>query len=90
MKEPKSHLPLFSPSSGFVPRSPRAPPGRFVLATVVGAGLGVGAPCRADLVIKAPNLTVAPGSSGSFDVLITSTGGTFSVAGDDIELTSRD
>lgn len=60
--------------------------GVFVLATVVGAGLGVGAPCRADLVIEAPNLTVAPGSSGSFDVLITSTGGTFSVAADDIEL----
>jgi hypothetical protein len=54
---------------------------------VVAAALGLGAPCRADLVIEAPNLTVAPGSSGSFDVLIESTGGTFSVAGDDIELT---
>jgi hypothetical protein len=60
--------------------------GVLVLATVVAAALGVGAPCRADLVIEAPNLTVTPGSTGSFDVLIASTGGTFSVAADDIEL----
>ena len=50
------------------------------------AAFGTGAPCRADLVIEAPNLTVAPGSSGSFDVLITSTGGTFAVASDIVEL----
>ena len=37
-------------------------------------------------MIEAPELTVAPGSSGSFDVLITSTGGTFNVASDIVEL----
>ncbi len=56
-------------------------------AIVAMVAVGVEAPCRADLVIEATNLTVTPGSSGSFDVLITSTGGTFSVAADDIELT---
>jgi PEP-CTERM motif len=62
---------------------------RAMLAPVIVAAvtLGSGAPCRADLVISAPNLTVDPGSSGSFDVLITSNGGTFYVAADDIELT---
>jgi hypothetical protein len=44
------------------------------------------AQCRADLVLLAPNLIVAPGSSGSFDVLVTSTGGTFAVASDIVEL----
>jgi hypothetical protein len=53
---------------------------------VVAAALGSGASCRADLVITAPNVPVAPGSSGSFDVLITSTGGTFNVASDTVEL----
>jgi hypothetical protein len=53
---------------------------------VVAAALGSGASCRADLVITAPNVAVAPGSSGSFDVLITSTGGTFNVASDTVEL----
>ena len=53
---------------------------------VVAAVLGSGASCRADLVISAPNVPVAPGSSGSFDVLITSTGGTFNVASDTVEL----
>ncbi len=47
----------------------------FALPFVVAVALGIDAPCRAGLVIEAPNLTVAPGSSGSFDVLITSTGG---------------
>jgi hypothetical protein len=53
---------------------------------VVAAALGSGAPCRGDLVISAPNVPVAPGSSGSFDVLITSTSGTFNVASDTVEL----
>jgi hypothetical protein len=59
-----------------------------VLAPAILAviALGVDARCRAGLVIEAPSVTVAPGSSGSFDVLITSTGGTFDVAGDTIEL----
>ncbi len=60
-----------------------------MLAPVIVAAVAFGAdtPCRAGLIIEAPNLTVSPGSAGSFDVLITSTGGAFSVAGDDIELT---
>ena len=37
-------------------------------------------------MIEAPNITVAPGSSGSFDVLIASTGGSFDVALDIVEL----
>jgi hypothetical protein len=61
---------------------------RFVLSLpiVVAITLATSAPCRAGLVIEAPNVTVAPGSSGSFDVLITSTSGTFSVASDIVEL----
>jgi hypothetical protein len=55
------------------------------LIVLVGA-VGTEAPCRADLVLVAPNVTVGPGSSGSFDVLITSTGGTFDVASDVVEL----
>jgi hypothetical protein len=62
---------------------------RAALALAIGlvAAAWTGAPCRADLVIAAPDVTAAPGSSGSFDVLIFSTGGTFDVAGDTIELT---
>jgi hypothetical protein len=61
---------------------------RFVLSLpiVVAITLATSAPCRAGLVVEAPNVTVAPGSSGSFDVLITSTGGTFNVASDTVEL----
>jgi hypothetical protein len=61
---------------------------RFVLSLpiVVAITLATSAPCRAGLVVEAPNVTVAPGSSGEFDVLITSTGGTFNVASDTVEL----
>jgi hypothetical protein len=58
--------------------------GRAVLAFVVA--FGIDASCQAGLVIEAPNITVGPGSSGSFDVLITSTGGSFDVASDTVEL----
>lgn len=57
------------------------------LVTAAALALIISAPCRADLVIVAPTVTAAAGSSGSFDVLIMSTGGSFSVAADDIELT---
>jgi hypothetical protein len=60
--------------------------GLLTALVVVAAALGSGGSCRADLVITAPNVPVAPGSSGSFDVLITSTGGTFNVASDTVEL----
>jgi hypothetical protein len=57
-----------------------------VLALLIAVTVGINVPCRAGLVIEAPNVTVAPGSSGSFDVLITSTGGSFDVASDTVEL----
>jgi hypothetical protein len=57
---------------------------RAMLALVIA--LGIDASCEAGLVVEAPNITVAPGSSGSFDLLITSTGGTFEVASDTVEL----
>ena len=53
--------------------------------------LGHSVPCRADLVIEAPNLTnLAPGSSGSFDVLLVNTnpagGLSYDVAADSLGL----
>ena len=53
--------------------------------------LGPAVSCRADgLVIEAPNLTVAPGSSGSFDVLLMNTnaagGASYGVSLDSLEL----
>jgi hypothetical protein len=60
--------------------------GLLAALIVVAAALGTGASCRAELVIVAPNVSVAPGSSGEFDVLITSTGGSFNVASDTVEL----
>jgi hypothetical protein len=58
----------------------------LAMAIVVGAIFWTDAPCLAELVISAPNVSVAPGSSGSFDVLVTSTGGSFQVASDTVEL----
>ena len=47
-------------------------------------------PVTRDLVIQAPNLSVTPGSSGTFDVLLLNTnssgGDSFNVAGDTIQL----
>jgi PEP-CTERM motif len=57
---------------------------RAMLALVIA--LGIDASCQAGLVVEAPNITAAPGSSGSFDLLITSTGGSFEVASDVVEL----
>jgi hypothetical protein len=62
-----------------------------LLRIVLAMSLGPAASCRAaGLVIEAPNLTVAPGSSGSFDVLLVNTnaaGGTsFGVSLDSLEL----
>jgi hypothetical protein len=57
---------------------------RAVLALVIV--LGIDASCHAGLVVEAPNITAAPGSSGSFDLIITSTGGSFAVASDTVEL----
>ena len=48
--------------------------------------LGIDASCQAGLVIEAPNITVGPGSAGSFDVLIRSTADSFTVASDTVEL----
>ena len=57
----------------------------------VAMTLPVVSPCRADgLVIEAPTLTVAPGSSGSFDVLLMNTnapgGASYGVSLDSLEL----
>jgi hypothetical protein len=56
------------------------------IAIVAALALGLDAPCRAGLVIQAPNITVAPGTSGSFDVLVASTSGSFDVSTDTVEL----
>ena len=40
--------------------------GRAALALAIA--LGINASCQADLVIEVPNITVGPGSAGSFDV----------------------
>jgi hypothetical protein len=61
------------------------------VALVLTATLGPAAPCRAaGLVLEAPNLIVAAGSSGSFDVLLVNTnpagGASFDVAADSLGL----
>jgi len=43
------------------------------LAAVAGAALFLGR-AQADLIVSAPNIVAAPGSSGSFDVLLSNTG----------------
>lgn len=64
-----------------------------LLIVVLAMGVGPAATCRAaGLVIEAPTLTsVAPGSSGSFDVLLIDTDPSgspgYNVAGDSLELT---
>ena len=62
------------------------------LLVVLAVSFGLTGSCRAaGLVIEAPNLTVAPGSSGSFDVLLVDTDPSgspgYSVSGDSLELT---
>src|SRR5262245_42860061 len=65
---------------------------RLAAALVLTASLGLAVPCRGDgLVIEAPNLTgVAPGSTGSFDLLLVNTnpagGASFNVAADSFGL----
>jgi hypothetical protein len=63
---------------------------RFLLL-VLAMSLGSALPCRADgLVIEAPMLTAAPGSSGSFDVVLMNTnaagGASYGVSIDSLEL----
>jgi hypothetical protein len=65
-----------------------------LLLIVLAMNPGFADSCRAaGLVIQAPNLTVAPGSSGSFDMLLIDTdpigGAAYSVAGDSLELTLK-
>ncbi len=65
----------------------------LLLVAGVAVSLGTASPCRAaGLVIEAPTLTgVAPGSSGSFDVLLIDTDPTgtagYNVSGNSLELT---
>jgi hypothetical protein len=62
-----------------------------LLFVILAMSLGPAVSCRAaGLVIQAPDLTVAPGSSGSFDVLLVNTnaagGASFGVSLDSLEL----
>jgi hypothetical protein len=63
-----------------------------LLLIVLAMTLGQAVPCRASggLVIEAPDLTVAPGSGGTFDVLLVNTnaagGASYEVSGDSLEL----
>src|SRR5262245_59511403 len=54
------------------------------------ATLGRAGPCRADLLIEAPDLAVAPGSRGTFDLLLVNTnpsgGARYHVAADSLGL----
>lgn len=62
---------------------------RLALAGTLLAIWAVGAsPARADLVLSAPNLLVTPGSSGSFDLILTNVPGvdSFSVAAFSVQL----
>lgn len=69
-------------------------PGRrlaLLSLAVLALTLGRTVPCRAGLVIEAPTLyNVAPGSSGSFDVLLMNTNGplgaSYNIAGDSLDL----
>jgi len=69
-------------------RSLRA--GLALAALSLATALGTGVPCRAGLLIQAPTVTAAPGSSGSFDVLIENTNATggqsYQLAADVVEL----
>src|SRR5262249_16887387 len=61
------------------------------VALALWATLGLTIPSRADLIIEAPNLTgVAPGSTGSFDVLLVNNnpagGASYDVAADSLGL----
>jgi hypothetical protein len=63
----------------------------WAAALMLLASLGPAVACRADgLVISAPDLTATPGSTGSFDVLLTNTnptgGASYDVAGDSFQL----
>jgi hypothetical protein len=63
-----------------------------VLVVILVMSVGPAVSCRAaGLVIQAPNLAVAPGSSGSFDVLLIDTDPSgspaYNVSGDSLELT---
>jgi hypothetical protein len=63
-----------------------------LLLVILAMSLGPAVSCRAaGLVIQAPDLTVTPGSSGSFDVLLLNTnaagGASYGVSSDSLELT---
>jgi hypothetical protein len=71
----------------------QAPARRLGCVLLVGLAIHIGlaVTCRADgLVIEAPSLTVAPGSSGAFDVLLVNTnavgGASYGVSLDSLEL----
>ena len=59
------------------------------LAAIFVAGCAMG-PARADLVYSVTAASAGAGGTGSFDVLLTDTGGDFNVAGFNFEITSPD
>ncbi|MFO0960934.1 MAG: PEP-CTERM sorting domain-containing protein [Isosphaeraceae bacterium] len=59
---------------------------KVTTALAILALIGIASPSRADLIIEAPTVVATPGQSGSFDLLIYSTGGSYQVAADTIQL----
>lgn len=56
------------------------------LAAVALALCGFATPARAGLIIQALDATVAPGGTGSFDVVLKDDGGTFQISGFTVEV----
>src|SRR4051794_4890619 len=75
------------------PTHPPAPASRARLAATgaiaVFAALALSSvptPARADLIVQVENSSAAPGGTGSFDVVLSDTGGTFAISGFQVEL----
>lgn len=64
--------------------TPTRPTPAFLAAVALALAV-LAAPARADLTIQVVSSTATPGGSGSFDVVLTDTGGTFQVGGFSIE-----
>jgi PEP-CTERM motif len=79
-----TQLPSTAPRS----RGALRPLSNLAAALAVLAVLAPGAarPARADMVIQVADSSSAPGGTGSFDVTLQNTGGTFQIAGFSVEL----
>ncbi len=59
----------------------------FLSALVLAVLAACTPPCRADLIVEVPNVLASPGTTGSFDVLLTNTGpSSFDAAAFNLEL----